>query len=57
MLGRRTRGQHELLFAGSLRELIPDVSDADHPTMTRAGGFEQLRALMTEWQADHGGAM
>lgn len=24
MLGRRARGQHELLFAGSLRELIPD---------------------------------
>jgi len=23
MLGRRTRGQHELVFAGSLRELIP----------------------------------
>ncbi len=24
MLGRRTRGQHEFLFAGSLRELVPD---------------------------------
>lgn len=24
MLGRQTRGQHELLFAGSLRELIPN---------------------------------
>ena len=24
MLGRRARGQHELLFAGSLRDLIPD---------------------------------
>jgi transposase len=24
MLGRRARGQHELVFAGSLRELIPD---------------------------------
>ena len=24
MLGRRTRGQHELVFAGSLRDLIPD---------------------------------
>lgn len=24
MLGRRARGQHELLFAGSLRDLVPD---------------------------------
>jgi hypothetical protein len=33
-----------------LRDLIPEVGAGDKATLTRGAGFEQLRALMAEWQ-------
>jgi transposase len=49
MLGRRTRGQHELLFAGSLRDLIPD----DHVLVRvdRVLDFGWLRAEVADCYA------
>ncbi len=43
MLGCRARGQHELVFAGSLRELIPD----DH-VLVRVDRIPDLGWLRTE---------
>jgi len=49
MLGRRTRGQHEFLFAGSLRDLIPD----DHVLVRvdRVLDLSWLRAEVAECSA------